>query len=101
MIESVSAEIHKEITGLKSAYEIFKRLKRKYGGDRSDSTYWITRLNSLSARKESDIPDVIEEMKDIFNSMDQINLKISEDEKMKYFNNSLPESYQNKIMLTK
>jgi len=99
ILESISAEIHKEVTGISSAFEIYRKLKKKYGGNANDATYWIKKLNSIYAKQESDISSAIEEMKDIFKLMKKNNLIFSEDEKVKYLHNSLPESYQNRLLL--
>jgi len=99
ILESISAEIHKEVTGISSAFEIYRKLKKKYGGNANDATYWIKKLNSIYAKQESDISSAIEEMKDIFKLMKKNNLIFSEDEKVKYLHNSLPKSYQNRLLL--
>ncbi|KAG4083663.1 hypothetical protein H8356DRAFT_967655, partial [Neocallimastix lanati (nom. inval.)] len=44
ILESISAEIHKEVTGISSAFEIYRKLKKKYGGNANDATYWIKKL---------------------------------------------------------
>ncbi len=99
IIKSISPEIHKEIVGIVSAYKIMKILMGKYGGDKADTAYWITCLNSLSTTKENKIMDILKEMKRIFEAMESNKLTMRNDEKIKYLYNAIPKSYISKIML--
>jgi len=59
------------------------KLKKYYGGDKNDTRFWIFGLNSLLFNKEEKIMETLGKMKDIFNAMDNLQLKINDEEKIK------------------
>eukprot|EP00833_Pecoramyces_ruminatium_P002538 jgi/Orpsp1_1/1176570/evm.model.c7180000058122.1 len=101
ILGSITREIHKEVIGIISVYRMVEKIKKKYGGDFTDMGYWVRTLNSLHTEKKVEIMETLNSMKEIFTSMNSKNLKISEDEKLKYVFNALPQDYISKFILTK
>ena len=99
ILKSICSDIHKEIVGITSTYQIMEFIQGKYEGNRADTAYWITRLNSLSTTKECKIMEILNEMKRIFIAMKNNKIEMRADEQLKYLFNAIPESYVSKIML--
>jgi len=99
ILHSITPEIHKKVAGILSAKDIMDKLKKYFGGDKNDTSYWISRLNSLSTSKEEKIMETLDQMRDIFKVMDSSQLRISDEEKIKYLYNALPEDYMGKFIL--
>jgi len=100
ILNTININIHREIVGLNTSYEIISKLKKKYGSSTTDSSYWLKKLNSIKTTNKQGILDVIDQLKDIFENMDNINFHLSEDEKLRYLFNAMPEDYTNKFTLT-
>ena len=60
----------------------------------------MNKLNSIKTTNKQGILDVIDQLKDIFENMDNINFQLSEDEKLRYLFNAILEDYTNKFTLT-
>jgi len=90
IINSVKPNIHKEITGLQTSYDIIQKLNGKYGKSYDDVAYWMEQSHKLKATKEIEILPVIEDIKDIFNGMEKAALKFSEDVKLGYLYQAIP-----------
>jgi len=79
LIDSMSPQIHSEIAGINSAYDIMIALKQKYEGS-IDYSYWISKLNKLHTNKKNEIMSVLNQMKDIYSYTEKYQLKFSENE---------------------
>jgi len=101
IINSVKPNIHKEITGLQTSYDIIQKLNGKYGKSYDDAAYWMEQLHKLKATKETEILPVVEDIKDIFNGMEKANLKFSEDVKLGYLYQAIPQQYTKRFVLNK
>jgi len=99
LVESMTPQVHSEVVGINSAYSMLEKLKKKYGGDDNNIAYWVRTLNSLSAKDETEIMDVLDKMNDIFKTMGKKNLNLSENDKLRYVYHSIPRSYLGKFEL--
>ncbi|OUM58217.1 hypothetical protein PIROE2DRAFT_16575 [Piromyces sp. E2] len=100
IVDSITSQIHNEIAGINSAFDIMEALKVKYG-ESNDYSYWTSKLNKLHTDKESEIMTILNQMKDIFFYMNKYQLNMSEDEKIKCIYDSLLRDYLRKYVLEK
>jgi len=100
IINSMEDNILKDYLNVKSAYAIMERLKKKYGGSQEDIKYWIKKLNSLRAKSENEIPTVLDDMFDIFKSMEENGLKISDNEKLKFMYSAMTKEFRRTLTIT-
>jgi len=68
---TININIHREIVGLNTSYEIISKLKKKYGSSTTDSSYWLKKLNSIKITNKQGILDVMDQLKDILNGSSQ------------------------------
>jgi len=101
IIHTITNAVHRKIVGIESVYDIMELIKKMYGSTdiEKDLLYWITKLDSLSAKNERQIMSVIRQMKTIFTRMQENQFNLSEKEKIKYLISSIPKSYSLKIFL--
>jgi len=99
LVESMTPQVHSEVVGINSAYNMLEKLKKKYGGDDNNIAYWVRTLNSLSASDETEIMDVLDKMNNIFKTMEKKKLILSENDKLRYVYHSIPRSYLGKFEL--
>ncbi|ORX43519.1 hypothetical protein BCR36DRAFT_460401 [Piromyces finnis] len=99
IIHSISRKIHSEVVGMESAFLMLKKIQRNYGGGENDTTYWMMKLNSLKTSNEKEITNFLEEMSNIFNTLEKADCKLSNIEKLKYLYNALPGEYMKKYIL--
>jgi len=100
ILNTININIRREIVGLNTSYEIMSQLKKKYGSSTTDLSYWLKKLNSIKTTNKQGILDVIDQLKNIFKNMDNINFHLSEYEKLRYLFNAISEDYTNKFTLT-
>jgi len=71
ILNTININIHREIVGLNTSYEIISKLKKKYGSSTTDSSYWLKKLNSIKITNKQGILDVMDQLKDILNGSSQ------------------------------
>ncbi|ORX59057.1 hypothetical protein BCR36DRAFT_453294 [Piromyces finnis] len=84
---------------MESAFLMLKKIQRNYGGGENDITYWMMKSDSLKTSNEKEITNVLEEMTNIFDTLEKADCKLSNTEKLKYLYNALPGEYMKKYIL--
>ncbi|OUM65803.1 hypothetical protein PIROE2DRAFT_7131 [Piromyces sp. E2] len=77
---------------LPTCYQVYSKLKSKFGNENADTEYWLKQLRSLKAKNKSQIIKTMDKVKEIFQEM--------EEAKLKFMNNCLPTKVTKKYQIT-
>jgi len=95
ILKNIDEKIVKEISRLTNSYRIMEKLKGKYGNNNADMEYWLKILKSLKPKNKNEVIKMLDQAKEIFVEMEEVDLGITNKEKLKYLYNILTDDYKN------
>ncbi|KAG4093725.1 hypothetical protein H8356DRAFT_1428435 [Neocallimastix lanati (nom. inval.)] len=124
IFNTINIETHNSIRNLKTTYDILRKLKEKYKEDLNESMEkWIILSNffnilviinkkllkfgksgnqTLKVQPDGHVMNfvtILNEIEEIYSNMEENNLKLSKEEKMKFVYNAMPSCTQMKIVI--